>query len=39
MHQGEELTVVRFELSDEARLVPGSIHEMPRRLRSASRVK
>ena len=33
---GEELTVVRFELTDEARLVPGSIHELPRGLRSMS---
>ena len=34
VHQGEELTVARFELTDEARLVAGSIHELPRRLRT-----
>ena len=34
---GEELTVVRFELGDEGRLVPGSIHDLQRALRSARR--
>ena len=37
VHPGEELTVVRFELDDEARLIHGSIHDLPRALRSASR--
>lgn len=32
---GEELTVLRFSLDDKARLVPGSIHELPRALRTA----
>ncbi len=32
---GEELTVVRFELGEEGQLVPGSIHALPRALRSA----
>ena len=32
---GEELTVLRFSLDDKARLVPGSIHELPRALRAA----
>lgn len=32
---GEELTVLRFSLDDKARLVPGSIHKLPRALRVA----
>lgn len=32
---GEERTVMRFSLDDKARLIPGSIHELPRRLRSS----
>lgn len=32
---GEELTVLRFSLDDKARLVRGSIHELPRALRVA----
>jgi len=34
-HQGEELTVVRFRLDEGGRLVPGSLHDLPRPLRSA----
>ena len=32
---GEELTVMRFSLDDKARLVPGSIHQLPRPLRTS----
>lgn len=32
---GEELTVARFRLDDHARLVPGSLHDLPRPLRTA----
>ncbi len=31
---GEELTAVRFQLNDEGKLVPGSIHDLPRMLRN-----
>lgn len=33
---GEEVTVFRFDLDDEGRLVPGSLHSLPRPLRSRS---
>lgn len=32
---GQELTVVRFELNGHADLVPGSLHDLPKPLRSA----
>lgn len=32
---GEEVTVARFALDDQARLVPGSLHDLPRPLRTA----
>ncbi len=32
---GQELTVLRFSLDADGRLVPGSIHDLPRPLRSA----
>jgi len=32
---GEELTVARFRLDGQARLVPGSVTDLPRPLRSA----
>lgn len=32
---GEEITVLRFSLDDKARLVQGSIHELPRALRAS----
>ncbi len=32
---GEEITVLRFSLDDKARLVPGSINELPRALRTS----
>lgn len=31
---GEEITVFRFKLDDQADLIPGSIHSLPRMLRS-----
>ena len=34
LHQGEELTVVRWSLDGFGKLVPGSMHDLPRRLRS-----
>ncbi len=33
-HLGQELTVVRFSLDRDGRLVPGSIHDLARGLRS-----
>jgi hypothetical protein len=33
-HEGEELTVVRFRLSQLGRLVKGSVHDLPRILRN-----
>lgn len=35
-HEGEELTVFRFTLSDDGRLVPGSVHNLFKPLRSGS---
>lgn len=35
-HVGEELTVLRFSLEDKGSLVPGSVHQLPRKLRAAS---
>lgn len=32
--EGEELTVFRFRLDDEGNLVPGSVHNLKRKLRS-----
>lgn len=32
---GQELTVLRFSLDEEGRVVPGSMHDLPRPLRSA----
>lgn len=32
---GEEQTIVRFALDDEGNLVPGSVHHLPRGLRTA----
>ena len=34
--EGQELTVYRFELSDEGGLVPGSVHSLQRNLRATS---
>ncbi len=36
-HVGEERTVVRFTLDADGNLVPGSLHHLPRPLRSARR--
>jgi len=33
---GQEVTVVRFSLGDEANLLPGTIHDLPRPLRSGA---
>jgi len=33
-HQGEESTVFRFNLDDEANLVAGSVHNLPKKLRN-----
>ncbi len=33
---GQELTVLRFSLDSDGRLVPGSVHDLPRPLRNAS---
>jgi hypothetical protein len=32
--EGEEITVYRFELSEDGRLVPGSVHSLQRNLRA-----
>lgn len=34
MHQGEETTVFRFNLDDQANLVAGSVHNLPKKLRN-----
>lgn len=34
-HTGQEVTVVRFALDRNARLVPGSVHDLPKPLRAA----
>ncbi len=34
LHQGQEVTVARFSLDDIGSVVPGSLHDLPRRLRS-----
>jgi hypothetical protein len=36
---GEELTAVRFQLDDKARLVSGSVHDLPKPLRAARAVQ
>ncbi len=36
-HSGQELTTFRFSLDPDGRLVPGSVHDLPRPLRSASK--
>jgi len=34
-HQGQELTAFRFELNEDGRLVAGSVHNLPKPLRTA----
>lgn len=34
-HEGDELTAVRFRLDDKGQLVSGSVHNLPRMLRTA----
>jgi hypothetical protein len=34
VHDGEERTVFRFKLDDHGKLVPGSVHDLPKPLRS-----
>ena len=34
-HSGQEVTVVRFTLDENSEVLPDSIHDLPRRLRSA----
>jgi hypothetical protein len=38
-HLDEELTVARFELTEEGRLVPGSFNQLPQRLRNVPRTQ
>lgn len=33
-HQGQELTAFRFALDEDGKLVPGSVHDLPKPLRS-----
>ena len=35
-HVGEELTVLRFSLAEGGSLIPGSVHQLPKKLRTAS---
>lgn len=35
LHTGQELTVVRFTLNAMSELVPGSVHNLPKKLRDA----
>lgn len=37
LHQGQELTVFRFALDDLGGLVPGSVHNLPKPLRSGGK--
>jgi len=37
-HIGQEITVVRFTLDEHADVLPNSIHDLPRRLRSAHNI-
>jgi hypothetical protein len=36
-HQGQELTAFRFELNEDGRLVPGSVHDLPKPLRASKK--
>ncbi|HSR71355.1 MAG TPA: hypothetical protein VLL72_03140 [Kiloniellales bacterium] len=38
-HQGEERTAFRFRLDESGNLVPGSVHDTPRSLRSIPRTR
>ena len=33
-HEGQELTVMRFSLDEEGRLIKGSVHDLPKALRA-----
>ncbi|MHA1599460.1 MAG: hypothetical protein ACTSW2_01440, partial [Alphaproteobacteria bacterium] len=33
-HQGQEITAFRFTLDEDGKLVPGSVHDLPKPLRS-----
>ena len=35
--EGEEVTAFRFSLDEDGRLVKGSVHDLPRTLRSAKK--
>ena len=35
-HEGEEVTAFRFEIEERANLVPGSVHDLPKPLRSGT---
>ncbi len=36
-HQGQELTAFRFTLNEDGRLVPGSVHDLPKPLRASKK--
>ena len=36
-HQGQETTAFRFELDQQGKLIPGSVHDLPKPLRSKKR--
>ncbi len=35
-HEGSELTAFRFKLNEQGELVPGSVHDLPKKLRDRS---
>jgi hypothetical protein len=38
LHEGQETTVFRFQLDEEGDLIAGSVHDLPRALRSRSKL-
>jgi hypothetical protein len=38
LHEGQETTVFRFQLDEDGDLIAGSVHDLPRALRSRSKL-
>jgi hypothetical protein len=38
LREGQEITVFRFQLDDRGELIAGSVHDLPRALRSRSKL-